>query len=338
MAKRAHLEADSSETGEGSTDTGQQEGPTSWLQPRNYWHCNVTVRRRQHLTIQGYKPGDDSATYAITCLPTQILDFYLHKQADNWGAEINIFKSWPYVRFHTASITLSHFIPLQQSLQGSAQVDVTSFNIAPYMYIAEDNRGVIHTLPTPPITHSTFYKQQVQISSDTFWRDGPPNNQDEGLLACNKVQTLSANEKYTRTYNLQNHPYLPYLAPEFSTGTYTYLPGTYFPNQGFRSIFGRQQVTSGVVNVLGDTLHHGKIPPLFIFMPYIEPVSASESAPRLLGHVLLETAITMTYYTFADGTSQLITPNIIDTAANNSVPLMSDQWNSIEIHWDNTMY
>ncbi|VDO95700.1 unnamed protein product [Schistosoma margrebowiei] len=41
--------------------------------------------------------------------------------------------------------------------------------------------------------------------------------------------------------------------------------------------------------------------PIFLFLPYIEPVSTSENATRMMAHVLVQTSIDLTVYTPTDG-------------------------------------
>lgn len=53
-------------------------------------------------------------------------------------------------------------------------------------------------------------------------------------------------------------------------------------------------------DVIADMSDNHRINPIWLFLPYIEPVSNSENVQRLLGHVLMETEIHLTAYTFCD--------------------------------------
>ncbi|CAH8485827.1 unnamed protein product [Heterobilharzia americana] len=102
-----------------------------------------------------------------------------------------------FYHFYSATITLCHFIPLQQTLQGLSQVGVTSFfNIAPYTLVEEDT-GVMHTIPSPVITNEP--SKQLKL-------DSSPNIHDEGLFACTNVRTLSGGENYRKHDRFRNHP------------------------------------------------------------------------------------------------------------------------------------
>ncbi|VDP16287.1 unnamed protein product [Schistosoma margrebowiei] len=146
--------------------------------------------------------------------------------------------AFPICHFHSAYLRISHFIPLQKSLQGTTSVDVTSFNVAPYI---------------------------------------------------------------TPIYSNNSHRYLPFdlfksglLGPEIS------------PAKAWVQSYNRVSTPEGGALWIADTNGQMCSPditanPIFLFLPFIEPVSTSENATRMMAHVLLQTSIDFTVYSPTDG-------------------------------------
>ncbi|CAH8664212.1 unnamed protein product [Dicrocoelium dendriticum] len=114
-------------------ETGQSTSRSLRLLRSRYYSIPVTITRTQHITINQYKPGDNTDIYAITCLPTSTFEFwYLAADqtfAENFGALRQYF---PLCTFDRATHRISHHIPLQKSLQSTTATDITAFNTAPY--------------------------------------------------------------------------------------------------------------------------------------------------------------------------------------------------------------
>lgn len=314
MSKRQRMDQDDQQQNSGTSESHGSEIISRKLLGRKYYNCTFTIRRRNHLTINGYKPGDNSDPFKITLLPASLFDFWVTKDAAGWAQPFkDLSTPWPYCLFHNATITLSHFIPLQKGLtpsQGTI-VDTTSFNIAPYMYIVEEDRGLMPWVTvTPNVTRTDCYNQQVKLPSTFYWES---ERNDEGLLGCNNVRTLSAGETYTKKYNFENHPFYFYKMPQYSASGLTYLPFThemYDGGNAVSTIPQNKRIWSDEelqrVGLLGDINKTNTINPIFLFLPFIEPISSSEDVARLMGHVLLETEITLTAYSFADSYGQIL--------------------------------
>lgn len=301
--KRKHeMETDDEE--EHNTEGGDSEGQIQRLWPRNFYKCTFTIRRRQHLTIPGYKPGDSTTSFGSVLLPVSILDFWLQKTS-NWAQPFKkISSTFNYCAYHHASIKLSHFIPLQRALT-PATSDVTTFNISPYCYIVEDKQGLYQTLTIPSITKTNFKDQSIRIKSSEYW--GAVTDTEEGLLALSDVQTIKANEVYHKHYKFHNHPRYYWNVPTESSTDFTYIPADLeywlgVGNTGSIPAVRRKIRQTGLDTESGDFTHtYNKMGAIWLFLPFIEPISTSEDATRLLGHFMMETSITLTCFSGPDG-------------------------------------
>lgn len=306
MSKRPHLDVSSTQNDEESSGgaTGAAIQHAHRLFGIHYYKCDFTITRKQHITLAQYKPGESGITqYYVTCLPLQLFDFWV--EADDGGRWRdpfhNICKAWDYIAYNDAHIRLSHFIPLQNSLQGSAQQDQPAFNTAPYCYIAQDNMGMIQHVESPTaITHQTMVEQQLKIPSNAFWiRDN-----DAGLLGLDDVKTLHQNETLYLNFKFDNQcNRFKRKRPMWQADHLHYLPMTVCDDDG-HPISGHVY-TYNIGAVAQHTVTNVDVPYTFLFLPYIEKVSAAENATRLYAHMLMETKINVTLWSIPDGAEQL---------------------------------
>ncbi|KAA3680354.1 uncharacterized protein DEA37_0004126 [Paragonimus westermani] len=153
----------------------------------HYYKTHVTITRKQHLTIAQYKPGESTISqFYITCLPYQLFEFWTINENGNGYREpaASIFTGFRYCAYDNASIRLSHFVPLQNTLQGSTQTDTPALNTTPYAYIARDTLGILDRVQaTTPITATTLQAQQVKLKSNDYWQ----TENEEGLLGLSEI-------------------------------------------------------------------------------------------------------------------------------------------------------
>ncbi|CAI2737807.1 unnamed protein product [Dicrocoelium dendriticum] len=175
------------------------------------------------------------------------------------------------------------------------------------MYIAEDDTGLINTIPTA-VTEQALLNQDCKVYSATYWNFAS----DQGLLACNNVQTLSANEVYVKRYDFDHNGKFLVTTPTATPRGFAYMPGDYYNNTSpykYLHFWKKLATTTSVPtdpatlvpNYVAFSPYAHTLQPIFLFLPYIEPVSASEDIVRMMGHVLLETQLTMTLIAPPDG-------------------------------------
>lgn len=294
--KRPFVDDDGEEVNHGNGESKQ--APPMFK--RSCCSTKVTVRRVQNMTIPGYKPGDGTNNFGVSVLPVSVLDFWVQKEKNGWAKPFDDLCSvFPFIYFEHASIKISRFIPLQKSLQGANATDVTSFNIAPYLYISEDPYGYIPSYKISN-TNDVFYRQCFHVPSIAFWK----NDHDEGLLGLGNVDTLHSGEVWGKHYDLNNSNYFLLKTPKYAPGKYTYLPGNYWDGT---SIYPLEHKSVGYDKVNKDqiTFSNSKgMQPVHLFMPFIESISDSENVTRMLGHVVMETSITMRLMTQPDNYSK----------------------------------
>ncbi|CAI2737806.1 unnamed protein product [Dicrocoelium dendriticum] len=227
------------------------------LRPR-YNTTTITITRKQHITVNQYKPADTSDTFAITCLPLSTFEFWALQSDQQFAEPFDTLRTaFPLCSFNTATLRLSHYIPLQKSLQGSNAVDVTSFNSSPYMYIAEDDTGLLNTVPTP-VTEQALLDQNCKVPSNTYWQF----SSDQGLLACNNVHTLSANEVFFKRYDFDNNGKFLVATPAPTPRGFAYMPGDYFQNVApynyspfWKKLYSSYAVPTTPITVVPTKLH-----------------------------------------------------------------------------------
>ena len=170
-------------------------------------------------------------------IPTPSLSSLIHfltfgsPKKKGWGQPFNdATRVFPFMRVNGSSIKLSHFIPLQQALTTTSTTqDITSFNIAPYMFIAEDAHGVFPSVNIfTEVTRKMCYEQQTKIPSSKYWQ----KNQGEGLMGMSNLQTLGPGEIWTRSFNYYNHPFYFWQKPKYQPDRLWYLPFTHERGSG----------------------------------------------------------------------------------------------------------
>ncbi|VDP17840.1 unnamed protein product [Echinostoma caproni] len=154
MAKRPAMDADV----EFDEDGGGRSSNAGALQHANdlfkihYYKFEVTLTRKQHLTVAQYKPADTGITqFYVTCIPYQFFEFRAVNDdgipfRDPYGSIQNAFD---YCHFDTGHIRPSYFVPPQHSLTGTTQQDVPALNTTPYAYLSQDNLGILRKLQQP---------------------------------------------------------------------------------------------------------------------------------------------------------------------------------------------
>lgn len=308
-AKRPKIEAPGDEE-EGHGSAGAAITTAHRLFRIHYYKSDYTIVRKQHLTIGQYKPGEATITqYYVTCLPIQLVEF--------WTENINgtrhrdpfntIMGGFDYIAYNHAHVRLSHFVPLQNALQGSAQTDIPAFNTAPYAYVAQDNLGIIPKITaTENITHATMVSQEIKLPSNAFWT----NDNDEGLLGLDDVKTLGQNEFYDINLAFDNQfNRLKQRKPIWNANTLHYLPQAIVNPSTSVMATGLTYNYESMVTADDKSIIHAipkrDIPFTFIFLPHIEKVSAGENATRLYAHLLMETSLNVTLWSIPDGSENL---------------------------------
>lgn len=316
--KRMHIDEEEANDSPGETHGNTTSGLTLY-RPR-FYSCEITLTRRQHLTINQYKPGEDGEEYKITVLPYTLFAFWAQ---DPVGTGLfsqpyqHLAAAFPLCRYHSASLRISNFIPLQKSLQAtSTAVDTTTFNIAPYMYIGEDPNGVLTQFSEDKILidEACMKAQAVKYPSKYFW---PTKGIAEGgLLMLPNLQTLSSKEIYEKHWKLDPGERLFHRTPEaYKEGTY-YLPLDLFGISGSQAVIDfaksvrnesyiiktKPEPDPGqLISNFTGTPTHTEANPIVMFLPFIESVSSSEDVTRMMAHILMETQIRMTLFTPTDG-------------------------------------
>ncbi|CAH8664117.1 unnamed protein product [Dicrocoelium dendriticum] len=309
-----------------------------------YNTTTITITCKQHLTIKQYKPAETSDTYSITCLPLSVFEFW-SLQFDQQHAEpfATLRNAFPMCHCDHATVRLSHYIPLQKSRQRSTATDVTAFNSAPYMYTAEDNSGLLNTVHTN-VTEAALLNQDCKVPSNTYWQF----SYDQGLLARNNVQTLSANEVYFKRYYFDSHFRFHIRTQQPVSNRYRFMPGDYYRNTSPYPYtpFWKQNGPSQTVPTEPLTdftssyafgIYNHTTNPIFLFLPHIEPVSTSEDIVRMMGHVLLETQFTLTLIGPQDGYRNIASTLNVWTAAN-SVELGSGLYTSTVLRFPTLLH
>lgn len=276
----------------------------------HYYKCDFTIVRKQHLTIAQCKPGESTINqYYITCLPVQLLEFWIENtQGSRFRDPFNtISGGFDYASYNNAHVRLSHFVPLQNALQGTTQTDIPAFNTAPYAYVAQDNLGIIKRIrATEHIDHSTMVQQAIKLPSSTWWT----NENDEGLLALDDVKTLGQNETLYLNFKFDNQfNRLKQRRPTWAADTLHYLPQALTDGSSNLMIAGMTYNYQSQADPQQKSIIHAipkrDIPFTFIFLPHIEKVSTGENATRLYAHLLMETSINITLWSIPDGSEQL---------------------------------
>ncbi|CAI2737972.1 unnamed protein product [Dicrocoelium dendriticum] len=277
-------------------ETAQSTAKRIRLLRPSYNTTTITITRKQHLTISQYKPADTTLTYSIICLPISICEFWTLQCEQKYAERFATLRAaFPLCSFNHATLRLSHYIPPQKSLQGTTATDVTAFNSAPYMYTAQDHTGLLNTVPTD-VTEAAHLNQDYKVSSNTYWQF----TYDQGLLACNDVHTLSANEVYFKRFDFDHHPCFLTRTPLPVPRGYRYMPDKYYANTSrypFLPFWKQQSLNQSVPATHPTTIstawsfgtYNHTLNPILLFLPYIEPVSTSEDILRMMGHELLET-------------------------------------------------
>lgn len=290
-AKRPRIEDDPENT---STNPDTSHGFTLWKP--TFYKCPVKISRKQHLTITQYKPGESTDRYSPTVLPISVFDFWVQENSQYWNRPFHYMSSvFPYCNFISAHIRLSNFIPMQRSLQATTTVDVTSFNISPYLYISEDTDGYISRVPTvEDISINTWISQSAKSPATYYFS----TENDPGLLMTNHTKTLSAGEIYTKHYRFEKHPRFFIQTPKMDTNGYYLMPGDYSTESTYLPQWNKP-TTATYSNAYG--IYQPTLPPLFLYMPYIESATNGEDVVRMMGHVLLETELILELYSDRDG-------------------------------------
>ncbi|CAH8664223.1 unnamed protein product [Dicrocoelium dendriticum] len=133
-----------------------------------------------------------------------------------------------------------------------------------------------------------------------------------GLRACNKVETLSAKDVYFKHFSFEQHPRYFIRTPTGVSQGYNYMPRDYHTSTSPYPIKPLYEVPQPDIIAPSDPqlpvqlshsygIYHHTMNPIFLFLPYIKPVSTSEDVIRMMGHVLLETQLHMTLHTLQDG-------------------------------------
>lgn len=121
MPKRAFMEveADSSEDNSTSTETGSLVKHARLLS-KPYFHCNLTITRRNLITVKGFKPGSSDAIHDVTYLPTQAFDFFALVANTTYQAPFQPMHTvFPLCEYHHADIKLHSFnIGLRRRVHG----------------------------------------------------------------------------------------------------------------------------------------------------------------------------------------------------------------------------
>ncbi|CAI2737803.1 unnamed protein product [Dicrocoelium dendriticum] len=330
---------DSTNEDDGTGETGPATAKRIRLLRPRYNTTTITITRKQHITVNQYKPADTSDTFAITCLPLSTFEFWALQSDQQFAEPFDTLRTaFPLCSFNHATLRLSHYIPLQKSLQGSNAVDVTSFNSSPYMYIAEDDTGLLNTVPTP-VTEQALLDQNCKVPSNTYWQF----SSDQGLLACNNVHTLSANEVFFKRYDFDNNGKFLVATPAPTPRGFAYMPGDYFQNVApynyspfWKKLYSSYAVPTTPITVVPDQIafnpYAHTMQPIFLFPPYIEPVSASEDIVRMMGHVLLETQLTLTLIAPPDGWRN-IASNLTTWTNANSCKLDTGTYTDTTLHF-----
>ncbi|KAA3679443.1 uncharacterized protein DEA37_0001196 [Paragonimus westermani] len=272
----------------------------------HYYKTHVTITRKQHLTIAQYKPGESTISqFYITCLPYQLFEFWTINENGNGYREpaASIFNGFRYCAYDSASIRLSHFVPLQNTLQGSTQTDTPALNTTPYAYIARDTLGILDRIQaTTPITVTTLQAQQVKLKSNDYWQ----TENEEGLLGLSEVQTFHQGQTCEFNLRFQNQfNCMKQQTPIYSATQARYLPMSM--DTGDNSVVGGLQMavkkdsTVTPMVVVPETNY----PFIFIFLPYIEKVNDQETIARLYAHILMETSMELTLWSIPDGAQHL---------------------------------
>ncbi|VDP30542.1 unnamed protein product [Echinostoma caproni] len=311
MAKRPALDTDMPEDGKGGTSAN----PGALQHVHNlfkihYYKFDITLTRKQHLTIAQYKPADTAITqFYITCIPYQFFEFWA---INNDGTAYrdpydSIQNSFDYCHYDSGHIRFSHFVPLQHSLTGTTQQDVPALNTTPYAYFSQDNLGILTKITSPnAIDMSTMQNQAVKIPSNTYWT----KTTDEGLLALDETKTFQGGQtiQYNFKFNTPPWPKLKQTIPRYDANTLVYLPlaqTTDAPNGkfsgGWQYSFTESASTSGSVAYIPER----DLPFLFIYIPWIEQVNEKETIARLYAHILMETQFNMTLWSVPDGAAKL---------------------------------
>ncbi|CAI2737799.1 unnamed protein product [Dicrocoelium dendriticum] len=190
------------------------------------------------------------------------------------------------------------------------------------MYIAEDTTGLINTVPTN-VTEQSLLSQDCKVLSSTYWNFST----DQGLLACNNVHTLSANDVYFKRYDFDNDSKFLTTTPTGTANGFSYMPGDYFNNTPpykympfWKKLVRTTPVPTTLPTAVSDYIafdaYSYTINPIFLFLPYIEPVSTSEDIVRMMGHVLRETQLTLTLIGPQDGWPNIASTLNVSTEAN----------------------
>lgn len=265
----------------------------------------LSIKRRQHIFIQQYKPGDSTSEFAIIILPIQFCEFWM---GDHKGIfqepYYSLVACCPFVKFHHAHMRLSNFVPMQKSLTEKA-TDVPQINHAPYAFCAEDIGGLYPKITSlEAVDASRMGSQTILVASNEFWKTTDVDEQ--GILGWDKCETFIQGQIIKKSWSFNNHPRYFWKPPFDSSNTKLhYLPADYpLMNEGM-AIDGVTIQTGaryvGKINktdLLGE-LYGGSRPnmgPVALFMPYIESITKSDNATRLKGWVLLETEISLTLY------------------------------------------
>ncbi|KER18526.1 hypothetical protein T265_12241 [Opisthorchis viverrini] len=270
----------------------------------HYYKTDITVTRKQHLTLAQYKPADTGITqYYVTCIPYQIFEFWtVNKGGDNFRDPLaNLVKVYDYIHYNSGSIRFSHFVPLQQSLSSTTQQDTPALNTTPYAYIAKDSLGNLDGITSPTaIDITTMVNQQIKLPSNTYWS----KDSDEGLLGLADVKTFHQGE--TVHYNFKFDNQMNCLKQKTPRWDNTF--GHYFPLASGKPL--KTGIAMSVQVNADESINQFKIPEydlpfLFIFLPYIEQVNNTETIARLYAHVLMETELNFTLWTVPDGAKHL---------------------------------
>lgn len=272
----------------------------------HYYKTDITVVRKQHLTLAQYKPGETGITqYYVTCLPYQLFEFWtLNKDGNNFRDPLaNLVPVYDYIHYNHASIRLSHFVPLQQSLSSTTQQDTPALNTTPYAYVAKDSLGILDSVTAPTaIDKTVLINQQLKLPSNTYWA----KESDEGLLGLANVKTFHQGETLHYNFAFDNQMNcLKQKVPRYDANSATYLPIA-FGDPVDSGIMWKVK-TNDTVTGYQYKIPEKDLPFLFIFLPYIEQVNSSETIARLYAHVLMETQLNFTLWTVPDGAKHLTT-------------------------------
>ncbi|VDP93849.1 unnamed protein product [Echinostoma caproni] len=182
----------------------------------HYYKLEVNFTRKQHVTVAQYKPGVSALTqFYVTCFPYQLFESWAinHTGTNHREPYSGLAGSFDYCQYNHGNIRFSHFVPLQNSLQGTTQQDVPALNTTLYAYFSQDNLGILSKVTAlSAIDVTTMINQQRRLPSSAYWT----NSSDEGLLALDETKPFHQNETLEYNFKFSYPPILKLQCPSLS--------------------------------------------------------------------------------------------------------------------------